>query len=335
MKFKRVGSREALPELVRRSGWRGLAAELPQAEEASAEERALWREVAAEVDAPGRSPWLGELLARLKAWSWPGGSGAVRVASLATGAVAAGWVLLVLVPPGPLPAPSPLPVQRPVPTTGGPGRPAGSLAERPAPTPTTASTPQAPVGVSGKRAGRSDPKQAEGRGVLRSQQAEQSELRKGRGNGSLLGSGRLLRDGAVPPRSVPSPLEPETQVPPQPLADTFPDEERDPFSPRTMQLGAEGLCAALTTLAPVPPGLEGFALFEVALGTDGVFVEGDSSPRTLVSGGEQVDGFVLRSVRELAASGPVGSSGLYSVALEAERQRWSCKAAVGPGESAP
>ena len=323
--------RGALPEMVRLCGWQGLSAEVPEAEEADAEERELWRKLVARVDAPDRFYWLRRLA---RVGSWPSGAGALRFASLATGALAAGWVIIVIAPPGAPPVPAVPSARGPAPTVGSFRRPPEGLVEHSAPAPDRArilaAVRQDPASDHGKRTSRGHLARAEGRGAPQ-QQAGQGGLRKSGSNGSPPRSRRSLKSTAVPSQAVPSLLGPAiAQAPQQPVADAGlpPDEVRSPLDPYTSRPGAQRLCAALAAFAPVPPGLKGFALVEVALGIDGALVEGDSSARTLVSGGEQVDRYALRSLRALTAGGLVGSSGRYSVALEAQKRRWSCQAAL-------
>ncbi|WP_164929134.1 sigma-70 family RNA polymerase sigma factor [Gloeobacter violaceus] len=324
--FERV-----FPEMVRRSGWRGT--EFAQPESAGGPEGEL----------------LNELLAGpAQAGSWSTGS--PRAASLATGAVAAAWALFVLAPSEFQPVFHPPDGRGPQPTTGDSRRPASSRAGSPAEHPNSAASggslrtvapafpvrpPEQtnrhnPIAVKGPQAGRSVPR-VEDNGspsVPKASPGGLAKVPKAVANPDRAGTARV-------------------QQPPATDTGSLPDEVRNPSGSRALPSGAQSVCSALAASAPVPSGLEGFAVIEVTLGVDGTLVEGSHSPQILVSGGEQVDAFVLRSLQTLAAGGSeartaaereaiIAGSGRYRVALEAELNRWSCQEAKqDPAENVP
>ncbi|WP_041243723.1 hypothetical protein [Gloeobacter kilaueensis] len=275
--------REALPELIRRSGWQGLPDALPPGEQANAEEQALWQQLAAEVDAPRRS-WIQRF-------------GALRLASLATGVVAASWVLLVVIPKMPFVADKPVPPE--------------PEATRPLKSPARHSVSSS----GGTRSLPIDPDRTAGsfkpetRQAARLEQPKKSDLSSNAGN----------RYSSLPPRAAKS----KTASAPTTggLADQMRSLEDAPITSDASS-SAQGLCQALTAQAPVPTNLEGFALVEVVLAPGEA---ADGSTRTLISGGEQIDQFIEQALAKLATEGRAGSGGRYRVTLETAPRRWSCK----------
>ncbi|AGY58261.1 sigma-70 family RNA polymerase sigma factor [Gloeobacter kilaueensis] len=313
----RAAFEQALPELVRRSGWQGTVFAPPEL-----------------AGGP-----VGELLDELLAGPapsqvWASGSRALQVASAATGAVAAAWALFVFVP-SELQPPLRSPIEhRPQPATA--GRPFSTPIKSAAKQPIAATSSPSPRTVSAASSARSAQQSASSA----TSQTQRSMPRPQDKHG--LSISKAGTAGAS--KRVQNFSKTETKRPP---ANTgrLPDRVREPDD-LSIPSDARNLCAALAAAAPVPAGLAGFAVIEATLGADGTPVEGSPSPEIIVSGGEQVDALVLGALQTLLAAGRLEDlstrreatlrSGRYRVALEAEQHRWSChRAAQDPQKSVP